>query len=90
MQRWEVASYLCFVGSSGGSATAIWENKDKKTGKSAWDSILALSSQGWELVSVTPINARSTWTTEILYTFKRPVEEDKPGRRAMDRMFSAY
>jgi hypothetical protein len=40
--------------------------KDKKTGKTDWDNIQELASQGWELVSVTPI---TVWQGEQLAFF---------------------
>jgi len=56
-----------------GTGTDIWSKKDKKTGRTQWNTLTDLASKGWELVDVTPITVGGT-TSEILYTFKRPVE----------------
>jgi ABC-type sugar transport system permease subunit len=49
--------------------------KDKKTGKTDWDNIQELTSQGWALVSVIPINVWQGRTACLLNTFSRPVKE---------------
>jgi hypothetical protein len=60
MKKWELTSryspYLKRMDDSSIDPTVIWEEKDKKTGKTVWDELQALASQGWELVSVTPLN----------------------------------
>jgi hypothetical protein len=61
------------LGLIGGNVSDMWSKKDKKTGRTHWDRLTDLASGGWELVDVTPIAYGGT-TTEILYTFKRPVE----------------
>jgi hypothetical protein len=72
MQKWELFTMSCGLG-LGGNATEIWSKKNKKTGKTKWDKITELASDGWELVDVTSINFGGT-TSEIVYTFKRPTE----------------
>jgi hypothetical protein len=72
MQKWELYTMSCGLG-LGGNATDIWTKKDKKTGKTKWDKLTDLASSGWELIEITSINFGGT-TTEILYTFKKPVE----------------
>ncbi len=71
MQKWELFTMSCGLG-LGGSAADIWSKKDKKTGKTEWDKIMEIASDGWELIDVTSIAFGGT-TSEILYTFKRPV-----------------
>ena len=73
MQKWELFTMSCGIG-LGGNATEIWSKKDKKTGKAKWDRLTDLASEGWELVAVTSITLGGT-TSEILYTFKKPVEK---------------
>lgn len=72
MQKWElfVVSYGLGIG---GNVADIWSKKDKKTGKTKWDTLTDLSSKGWELIDVTSITFGGT-TSEILYTFKKPIE----------------
>jgi hypothetical protein len=72
MQKWELSVMPCGLG-FGGNVTDMWSKKDKKTGRTQWDKLTDLASSGWELIDVTPINVGGT-TSEILYTFKRPVE----------------
>jgi hypothetical protein len=72
MQKWELFTMSCGIG-IGGDTTDIWSKKDKKTGKTKWDKLTELASEGWDLVDVTSINFGGT-TSEILYTFKKPVE----------------
>ena len=52
----------------------IWTRKDKD-GRTEWDKLQQLSTEGWELVSVTPIVTASnlSHTSKLLYTFKRPM-----------------
>ena len=73
MQKWELFTMSCALG-LGGNSTEIWSKKDKKTGKTKWDKLTNLASEGWEPVDVTSITLGGT-TSEILYTFKRPIEE---------------
>jgi hypothetical protein len=70
MTKWELNTLCAHIEDT---PSEIW-TKDKKTGKSAWDDIKALASDGWELVSVTPIAWGGFGGTHfVLYTFKRPV-----------------
>ncbi len=59
-------------------AQFIWTHKDK-SGKTVWDTVQDFGKEGWELVSVTPIvesgSAGFAHTEDLLYTFKRPIEE---------------
>ena len=73
MQKWELFTISCGL-SLGGNATDIWSKKNKKTGKTKWDKLTDLAAEGWELVDVTSITLGGT-TSEILYTFKRPIEK---------------
>jgi hypothetical protein len=63
-----------FIGPSTVDPRFIWKEKDKD-GQSEWDKLKQLASEGWELVSVTPITTApaSSQTFTLLYTFKRPV-----------------
>jgi hypothetical protein len=72
MQKWELFTMSCGL-SIGGNVTDIWSKKNKKTGKTKWDKLTDLASEGWELVDVTSINFGGT-TSDIVYTFKRPIE----------------
>lgn len=74
MTKWEMASYLTreFYGLSGPNVTQIWNKKDSKTGLTNWDEIAKYGQDGWELVSVTPLAIGGS-TTQLLYSFKRPV-----------------
>jgi hypothetical protein len=72
MQKWELYVVACGLG-FGAKVTDIWSKKDKKTGETKWDMLTGLASRGWELIDVTPVNLGGT-TSEILYTFKRPIE----------------
>jgi len=77
MIKWELTAYVCNKYQPGDAMT-IWAERDKKTGKTDWDELKGLASEGWELVSVTPVaNYGSTVTSQIMYTFKRPIEEPK-------------
>jgi len=73
MKKWEL--YVMSFGLGfGGNVTDIWSKKDKNTGRTQWDTLTELAASGWELIDVTPITVGGT-TSEILYSFKRPVEE---------------
>lgn len=73
MQKWELHLQTAWINKHT-SASDIWTEKDKKTGKTAWDLLQAAAAEGWELVSVTPVN-HSGFTGEILFSFKRPLVE---------------
>jgi hypothetical protein len=53
MTKWQLTTYSARKFHH--SIEGFWSVKDKKTGKTDWDKIQELASQGWELVSVTPI-----------------------------------
>ena len=72
MQKWELCIIPCGLG-FGGNVSDIWNKKDKKTGRTQWDKLTDLAASGWELVDATPIALGGT-TSEILYTFKRPIQ----------------
>ena len=72
MTKWTLAAYLS--GNIINDATRLWGQKDKKTGKSNWDDLKDMAAEGWELVSITPIEMRA-YTSQLLYTFKRPIED---------------
>jgi len=76
MQKWELMTFVTDYITGRGGVTSIWSVKDKKTGLTEWDQLTKLANEGYELVSVTPINHQG-WTYEVLYTFKRPIEEGK-------------
>lgn len=84
MQNWEYFFYcsdICakrpeFFQNEESDIKKIWANQPN----SDVDRIQELGKKGWELVSVTPIVTSSTShggggvTTQILCTFKRPIE----------------
>jgi hypothetical protein len=72
MQKWELCTVPCGLGFAG-NVHEIWSKKDKKTGKTKWDMLTDLASSGWELIDVTAITVGAS-TSEILYTFKRPIK----------------
>jgi hypothetical protein len=72
MQKWELFVMPCGLG-FGGNVTDMLSKVDKKTGRTLWDMLTDLASSGWDLIDVTPITVGGT-TSDILYTFKRPVE----------------
>ncbi len=77
MTQWELNTYHVNIGMSTFNPTPsfVWTEKNKKTGKTAWDDLTAMAADGWELVSVTPIsgsNSGLSFTTYLVYTFKRP------------------
>jgi hypothetical protein len=79
MQKWEISS---FVTNQVGEmwkmhVENIWNNKFE-TGKSDWDELKKMASEGWELVSVTPIANVNGNTTQLLFIFKRPIENPLP------------
>lgn len=84
MPNWDYTAVYGYIRTKGSGALSahysdpsqIWTHKDK-AGQTVWDSIKALGQEGWELVSVAPIvdnNADQSFTTYLLYTFKRPLE----------------
>jgi hypothetical protein len=72
---WELTMYLSrFLTGRGLStqpdASKLWTEKNDD-GTSDFTKIVAMSKDGWELVSVTPITGQSGETRHILFTFKR-------------------
>lgn len=83
MTKWELHTSVVDIsdGNQYSNPTYLW-SKDKKairnTGEPKWNHLKELAKKGWELVSVTPIQPySSTGTTYLLYTFKRPIEEEE-------------
>ena len=82
-QKWEYTAVTTNIRDSKGKkvysrAVQRFRQKKSKDGKTTWDNIINLGEEGWELVSVTPItgnNADWSYTTYLVYTFKRPIEE---------------
>jgi hypothetical protein len=53
--------------------TVLWTVNDENYGRPDMDILKEYASEGWELVTVTPIISNS-YTSRLLYTFKRPIE----------------
>jgi hypothetical protein len=45
MQKWELFTMSCGLG-IGGNVADIWSKKDKKSGKTKWDKLKDLASEG--------------------------------------------
>ena len=80
VQKWEYNTYQVLIRTSGLTAqtdpSLVWTRKDKD-GKTSWDTIVRMGTEGWELVSVTAVTENltlSSYTNYLLYTFKRPLE----------------
>lgn len=76
MTKWELVTTIPpELEEDGGSMLPgrKWDRKNE-SGQTTWDELKDLASQGWELVSVTPLNHKGN-TTRLLYVFKRPIEE---------------
>ena len=76
-KKWKLHAFAAslregYEAGMGVTAKAVWTSKGDD-GKTDWEKLEDLASQGWELVSVTPLGAAHTM--ELLYTFKMPVEE---------------
>jgi hypothetical protein len=69
MKKWEINIFLANLGLD---PSNLW-NKKNKEGKSDFDKLLIMASEGWEPVSATPINTGGT-TSVVMFTFKRPKE----------------
>jgi hypothetical protein len=68
---WEYSTLVVQIGSGEVSgAEAIWTVK-REHGLTDWERVVELGQQGWELVSITPIEVNSD-TEQLLYTYKRP------------------
>ena len=76
MPKWELSSVRCtsILAHSRVDAAHIWKWRDPRTGKTEWDLAQEKAAQGWELVSVTPVEAAGN-TIELLFVFKRLVEK---------------
>ena len=74
MSKWELTMFTGWAHerNKGIDASLLWTVKDKD-GKSAFDKVNAMAAEGWELVSVTPMDENG-WTHQVLFTFKRPLE----------------
>jgi len=74
MQKWEMRAYAVSIrGLTGTDASKNF--KEGKDGESPWRKLQARAEDGWELISVKAINGGPDGvTTELLYTFKRPIE----------------
>lgn len=78
MQKWKYHFYYTSIeiDSMTSSTTMIW-NKRENQQSPAVDDIQNLGTDGWELISVTPISTaagRPGQTREILFTFKKPID----------------
>ena len=73
MVKWELKTYEADIRDFFNKPvpSILWKT-DKKTIKTAWDELQEMANDGWELVSVTPINYDNGHTGILLYTFKRP------------------
>jgi hypothetical protein len=77
--KWEYNTYQVLIRTSGAIPKTdpglVWMRKDKD-GKTSWDTITGMGAEGWELVSVTAVTENltlSSYTSYLLYTFKRPL-----------------
>lgn len=74
MAKWELALYVAHGGAIGAiDISSLTTKRDKETGNTAWNDLTDMATDGWELVSVTPIALGGT-TTSLLFSFKRPQE----------------
>ncbi|MGW8145148.1 MAG: hypothetical protein ACWGN2_12195 [Anaerolineales bacterium] len=69
MQKWDIKVIYSHIGMN---PSNIWKKK-KKDGKSEFDFLREMASEGWEPVSATAINVGGT-TSDVMFTFKRPLE----------------
>jgi hypothetical protein len=86
MAKWQIATVcvniskkMNILGGTYPEPSVMW-NKNPKIGKSDFDILQEWAAAGWELVSVTPIQANSAQgggagTFMLLYSFKKPIEE---------------
>ena len=78
MVKWDLRTEYVKIGTFGGcDPSKIWNVKDKSSGLSAWDGLKTLAREGWELVSVTPLAHANGETIYVLYTFKRPILDNR-------------
>lgn len=86
MVKWQMAFHMVTleVGNiPAPQVSDLWNVKDKN-GQTTHDKLQKLAADGWELVSVTPIQAVKQsilagvfpYTHQLLFTFKRPISED--------------
>lgn len=74
MRKWDLATYYAnIVDRTGYDPSNIWTRKNAD-GKTDWDTLSDYALQGWELVSVTPIDCEGN-TKYVLYSFKREKEQ---------------
>jgi len=80
MQNWKYHFYYTSIVDEGlGCGTSvewIWK-KHKDQQSPAMDDIQKIGTDGWELISVTPISTmagNAGQTREILFTFKKPID----------------
>lgn len=64
---------------NGVSSSRLW-TKLKAESKTTMETVKELGAAGWELVAVTPIaswpgEARAGLTSEVLFTFKKPIQQ---------------
>jgi hypothetical protein len=85
MHKWEYRMVTQDITDKGSTrysdAALLWDprNKDDK-GKTAFDTLRDCGKEGWELVAVTPVAtdfgvSSGGQTSQVLFTFKRPLEE---------------
>jgi hypothetical protein len=78
MKKWELTTLYGDIKSGHvPEPSKIWTIKDEK-GMTTWDKLTKLANEGWELVSVTPINRKEiegSSTAFLLYTLKRPIDD---------------
>lgn len=88
MQKWEYRLITQDITDKGSTrysdAAFLWDPKKKDDkGKTAFDTIRDCGKDGWELVAVTSVSSEAGvssggQTSQILFSFKRPLEESKP------------
>jgi hypothetical protein len=73
-QKWDIKVFVSknATVSARKDASNLWKRKDKE-GKSDLDRLREIASEGWELVSTTPLTFGAQ-TEQVLFTFKRPKE----------------
>jgi hypothetical protein len=75
MQKWKMTCAIIYT-KPGRDVSSIWkESIDPLDPRTQWDGLERMASEGWELVSVSPINCNG-YTVSLLYTFKKPMGEE--------------
>ena len=72
MQKWEYLQKSINRGNPLFGRIGEWKKEDF--------SLTQLGNEGWELVSLTPISSAFAWpgfTDEVIFTFKRPIEDPR-------------